>query len=325
MNEHFFSVIVPCYNCCGFIKKTLISLENQSFKDFEVLIIDDCSSDSTIEEIEDYKHNTSLDIKLYKNRENKGPGSSRNIAVRKAKGRFILFLDSDDSYNRDLMKILYKEIERTNSDALIWGLNYSIKNKLTPLQSNLFFITSENKQEIIANASGSLCLLCTKSILWDSIKLPDIYNAEDIAVIPLLLKKAKNITIIKKHLYNYTVHPKSLSAHVNENVYHNFIKSFNYTRSNFLKDNSLFMEELEFHGIKTVLYGALLNALKAKVRKKQISHTIDIFNKDFPFWKKNKYLKGYSYHKRIFLFFIEYKFFILLKLYAKVHSIYFRV
>ena len=87
------SIIIPTYNCEKFIKETLDSVFSQSFSDFEVIIIDDCSSDHTIEII---KACNDKRIKLFVNETNKGAAYSRNLGISKANGNYVAFLDGDD-------------------------------------------------------------------------------------------------------------------------------------------------------------------------------------------------------------------------------------
>src|SRR4051812_14236148 len=86
----FFSVIIPAYNAANTIRKTLESLQKQTFKDFEILVVDDGSTDNTKEIVE--QHST---VKyIYQN--NAGPGKARNNGSKHASGEYLIFLDADD-------------------------------------------------------------------------------------------------------------------------------------------------------------------------------------------------------------------------------------
>ena len=87
------SIIMPSYNSAAFIKKTIQSVINQTYENWELIIVDDCSTDNTelvITEINDPR------IKFFKNEKNSGAAVSRNKAIREASGKWIAFLDSDD-------------------------------------------------------------------------------------------------------------------------------------------------------------------------------------------------------------------------------------
>ena len=97
------SIITPSFNSSNFIEQSITSVISQTFKDWELLIVDDYSNDNSIKIIEKF---TKIDnrIKLISLDENVGAAEARNIAIRKAKGRFIAFLDSDDVWKNDKLE-----------------------------------------------------------------------------------------------------------------------------------------------------------------------------------------------------------------------------
>src|SRR5215510_13897684 len=86
-----FSIIIPTYNRLPYLKKTLDSIWEQSFTDFEVIVVDDGSTDGTA----DYLRELGGSVELLR-QENRGPGAARNLGVMHARGEYIAFLDSDD-------------------------------------------------------------------------------------------------------------------------------------------------------------------------------------------------------------------------------------
>lgn len=95
MNE-LVSIIMPSYNTASFISKTIESVLNQTYKNWELLIVDDCSTDDTDEIVSKYNDKR---IVYLKNEKNSGAAISRNRALRNAKGKWIAFLDSDDLWH----------------------------------------------------------------------------------------------------------------------------------------------------------------------------------------------------------------------------------
>lgn len=90
-----FSIIVSAYNVEKYIERAVESILDQNFKNYEILLVDDCSTDSTFEKIKKYE---SEKIRIYKTEVNSGTaGATRNIGIDNAKGKFILFLDGDDT------------------------------------------------------------------------------------------------------------------------------------------------------------------------------------------------------------------------------------
>ena len=141
--QSLISIITPNYNCASFIGQTIESVLSQTYKNWEMLIIDDCSTDNSIEIIEKYiKQDTR--IKLFKTKFNSGsPIEPRNIGIQIAQGRFIAFLDSDDIWLSDKL-----EFQIPLFDDINVAIVYSNYEKMTD--------TGERKNRII-KAPKRLC------------------------------------------------------------------------------------------------------------------------------------------------------------------------
>lgn len=97
------SIITPNYNCVNFIRETIESVINQSFKNWEMIIQDDCSTDGSYEIACDYSKKDKR-IKVYRNNKNSGAAVTRNNAIKQAEGNYIAFLDSDDLWLPDKLE-----------------------------------------------------------------------------------------------------------------------------------------------------------------------------------------------------------------------------
>lgn len=96
-NSHLVSIITACYNSEIYISETISSILNQTYQNWELLLIDDCSDDRTVSIIKSFQK-SELRIKLFRLSENFGAAVARNTAIKEASGRFIAFLDSDDKW-----------------------------------------------------------------------------------------------------------------------------------------------------------------------------------------------------------------------------------
>ena len=112
--NHLVSIITPLFNCEKFIRETIESVISQDYTNWEMIIVDDCSNDKSIEIVNQLM---SVDnrIQLIKNKTNKGAGDSRNLAIKKAKGEFIAFLDSDDIWSPNKLSIHLQFMINNNS------------------------------------------------------------------------------------------------------------------------------------------------------------------------------------------------------------------
>ena len=113
------SIIMPSYNTAGYIGETINSVLKQSYSNWELIIVDDCSPDNTDNVVESYLSDTR--IKYLKNKKNSGAAVSRNKALREAKGRWIAFLDSDDLWMPEKLEKQVKFMEKT-------GVHFSYTN-----------------------------------------------------------------------------------------------------------------------------------------------------------------------------------------------------
>jgi len=123
MNQPYFSIIIPTYNRAGFIEKTVKSVLNQTYTNFELIVVDDGSTDNTKEIV------TSINDKKirYYWKENAERGAARNFGIKKAKGEYITFLDSDDLFYTNHLKEALKYITKNKPDVCFQG--YEIINK----------------------------------------------------------------------------------------------------------------------------------------------------------------------------------------------------
>lgn len=105
--DTYFSVIVPCYNASLHIERCIKSIKKQTFKSYEVIFIDDCSIDNTFQILK-INEKLNKNFKIIKTPENSGPGIARNLGLRKAEGKYVCFLDSDDYwFSKKLEEIFY--------------------------------------------------------------------------------------------------------------------------------------------------------------------------------------------------------------------------
>lgn len=113
-----FTIIISAFNIAPYIERSINSVLNQSFTNYEIIVIDDKSTDDTLSKILKYKDR----IKIIKNEKNLGLGAVRNIGIKNAKGEYIVHLDGDDTlYNNDTLKDINKLIGNNSPDIIFFG------------------------------------------------------------------------------------------------------------------------------------------------------------------------------------------------------------
>lgn len=117
-----FSIIIPAYNTKDFILRTLRSIEDQTYKNYEIIIINDGSTDGTRELVDSYK--VGKDNIIVHHQDNQGVSIARNVGIHLATGDFICFIDSDDTYNPMFLEEMLLKQEATGFDVIYCGFNW---------------------------------------------------------------------------------------------------------------------------------------------------------------------------------------------------------
>ena len=208
-NRELVSIVTPAYNCEKYIAETIESVLAQTYTNWEMIIVNDKSTDNTLNIIKQY---TKLDkrIKLINLSENSGAAVARNVALDNAKGRFIAFIDSDDRWKKDKL---------TNQ------IEYMIKNEYGFTYTNYEYILDENNKrkkifkvksklnysEALKNTIiGCLTVIIDKNIVGD-FRMPLVRRGQDNLTWLMLLKKGHIAYGLNENLAEYRKVEGSLS------------------------------------------------------------------------------------------------------------------
>lgn len=311
------TVVVPCYNGYKFMDNCLTSLENQTYKDFKVIVVDDCSTDNTNEELLKYQAKTSLDMKVIRNEQNLRLAKTRVEGVKNADTEWVCFCDCDDWYETDFLEKMITKAEETDAEMVMCHFNYAYDDGTKKFLSGLNILNDDStKEEFIAFTPMSLCRFLFKRHLYENLVVPQINNAEDGAVTPQMLAKSKKISIIHEGLYNYYMRENSLSSLPKPSVYYDYLKAQQVVDEIIAEQ---YPDECEFIAIKNFCYGAILNGLKAKISQKELKKDYNNFLKKHPDWFNNKYMYSLSKSRKAFLILLRYKLFFGMKMFAFLH------
>lgn len=317
-----YSIIVPCYNSEHFITRCIESLLELSFdrKSFEVIFVDDCSTDNTIKTIISCISNQVINYQIVENGINYGPGASRRYGAEVASGEYICFCDSDDWYEPDFLTDLDKEIEANRSELVIFDMSYIIGDKSIRKHYTAPFLYGD-KLSYLLNCMESLCNIAVKRLLYLSIPQINIRNGEDLALVPLLIANAKSISHIDKSYYKYVMRNDSASLRKpSKDGYRNMLLAFDHIQR-YLKSDKLNLANcIELLGIKTVLYNSTLMAIKGGNNNNLLSKIVADFAKDHPSWHMSISKTRFSIAKILYLWSLKYKLWGLCRGYAILHS-----
>lgn len=214
------SVIIPNYNCERYLSKCLDSVLNQTLKQIEVVIIDDCSTDGSVEIINRYSESDPR-INFIKYTSNKSQSQARKDGVLASSGEYIMFLDSDDYLMEDACEQLYKKIKDDSSDILCFGTNVIkenpniVQNRYESLRKWL----NNFSQHKYANTEIFDACFINRTLpftLWNKIYKSDICKSgfkevsdgyfpkgQDVYAFFCVAKHAKYLTTCNEQYYNY--------------------------------------------------------------------------------------------------------------------------
>lgn len=293
------SIIIPVYNAEKYIEYTLNSIKNQTFKDYEVIIVDDGSTDNSNSICKKIIRDD-IRFKLIRT-PNGGPARARNIGIKMAKGEYIGFVDADDYIDKDMYEKLIYLADRNKVDIVICGVEYIKQNKVEyksnlDVPSNCILSKKQIKNDIIKryymNKVDGIAPLWNKIynrqfILRNNLIIDESrIRAEDYWFNMNAFRVANKIYVIKDHLYKYNQSTEmSVMKTYRKNQFHMFVK----TREELLKLNNEFMFEIDY------------DLFDNNFIQETVSFIFDLmkYEKNNKYIKVKKILSNESYHDAI--------------------------
>lgn len=203
------SIIIPIYNSEKYLAKCLNSVKNQSYEDFEVLLIDDGSTDNSAMICKEFINNDSRFVYYYK--KNEGVSVARNFGINISKGKYIIFIDSDDVIAKDFLLDMIEETEKYNtfvcSDVIFFKDNEIDHIKKNKKEKKIKEFNNEKKYQILYTSSGGYIfnkLYSSKIIKNNKIYFDKkIYMCEDLLFNIMYLRNCNKVTFLNKKNYYY--------------------------------------------------------------------------------------------------------------------------
>lgn len=282
------SIVIPAYNCTEYILETLDSAFAQTFKDYEILLIDDESTDDLKPILEDY-----LEGLIYIRQSHAGTGAARNTAILEARGEYIALLDSDDVWFPDYLEQQIKALSEMKcdmiyADAVLFGL--------TPRENESFMmrspsngkVTPENLLSFECNVITSGTLVRREKVIEAGLfnEEPALIGIEDFDLWFRLAKRGAVIDYQKNILLKYRLRPTSLSGNGIERV-RRTILLLNLLRRN----HQLTSTEVETLERSLQLTSAALEFEKGKLNLVQKKYSLAREN----FREANKHFRKFKY------------------------------
>lgn len=314
------SVIVAAYNVDKYLERCINSIVSQSLKDIEIIIVNDGSTDNTRSIIEKFQKNDKRIIVI--NQDNSGISKARNIALSKATGEFVLFVDGDDWIQHDSLSKLYNLAKIEKADVVCFNFFYAYKDK-NIICNDFKMFDKLNSHEFIK----ATLLLDIAPVVWakllrreflvdNMIKCPEgVAYGEDMATSVNIALNSKKVAFLNEPLYFYRQREDSITKELSKKVL-TIEKAVDLIGELLDKHDkmNLFMDEYEYIIYKNIYYYLVVN--NNKLNKVQYvlykiwkSKNINISNNQYYIdFKKNfskrLKLKHYLYDKSYYLGFL---------------------
>lgn len=287
------SVIVPVYNVEKYIKKCLNSLVNQTLDEVEIVVVNDGSPDNSQKIIDEY-------TKKYKNiksyvKENGGLSDARNYGIKRATGKYISFVDSDDYIRKDMLEKMYNYAIQKNFDVVVCdSINVYSDGTEILIKSNNNYSDDDVKNYIISPPMA--CTRLFKKSIFDKIEFKKNIYYEDLEMTPKVVNLTKKIGFVSDGLYYYVQRDGSI---MKQNVFNDkLLNIFDVLKSNKDLLENEFPQEIEYMYITHLLRTASLRFLDYDNGKEYVYKIHNIMKEYFPKWKNNEYYKKSSFKLR---------------------------
>lgn len=295
------SIVVPYYKTKEYVKECLDSIKNQTYKNYEVLFIDDGSNEDIDIYLKDYFKNSRF--KYYKIKHS-GLSIARNTGISIANGEYICFIDSDDYIEKDYLELLYKSIIDNNSiySFCLYDREYYISTKKEYILNNL-------------DPQCWLKLIDRKYLIDNNIYFENIAY-EDVLFSARLYISTGKYSYVEKPLYHYRQRDNSLIS-INDNIY-NIFEVLDILK-NYISD-----KHYDYYIFNFLIHGVIASIYRLSFTKEfNINNIKYIYNrllKENNKWYKNKYIKELSIKYKIFILLLKYKLFLLIFILLKIFN-----
>ena len=314
----FFSITIPVYNVEKYIHQCLDSVMEQTFKDFEVIILDDGSTDNSGNICDEYAHKDSR-VKVIHDK-NMGLLMARRRALQYVKGEYVLFLDSDDYWEKDLLENIYNIFSENKIDMVFFRYKaVNAEGKELYQQKKLL-----KDKELICDAGKFICykiatsfeyntmwLKCIKKdkidIRADYSDVKDVSMGEDALQSIKIAPNIGNMVYLDRPLYNYRVNISSISTKITEKHLQDYLKvrtAVDDAMSTYYKkDSSEYIQKIEYdiRGFVGLLADSAVSSLVVQPKWEKIKK--EIITSEL-FWNISQYKKQLSIISKVYIFVI---------------------
>ena len=284
------SVIVPVYNVEGYLEKCLDSLVKQTLKDIEIIVVNDGSTDNSLEIAKKFEKKYFDILKVY-SKKNGGLSDARNYGLKYAKGKFVAFVDSDDYVKDDMFLKMYNYAIKNDLDVVVSDTIIKGDSSEYVLKSNLNYSSEALKNYVIAYPMACIRMIRKEILKGFEFKKGIFY--EDLEAMPSLVLRTSKIGFIDYAGYYYVQRSGSIMKQQEFNP--KLLNIFDVLDINKKRLISKYPKEVEYLYITHLLRSATLRFLNYKDSNDCLTRIRKIMREEFSNWKSNPYFKQSSF------------------------------
>lgn len=291
------SVVVPAYNSESYIKKCLDSILNQTFKDVEIIVVNNGSTDKTEDIVKSYKNK----VKLF-NLKNPSISEARNKGLKEATSKYVLFFDSDDYMCSDMVEKMYDFAELEDIDIVFCDYYKDFgNNNIEVVRTYAFNVLSPRESEnfLYEIEYGPIKLFKTSLLKDNNIYFPTAKKYEDTVLVCNSILESKKVGKVNKPLFYYVIHENSETTVMDERV--KDIVDNLVVINNYYKRRKCVNSSLESLNVKLLTRYNIQQRYQKdkKLRNEFIDLSFNFLENNFKDWKKCSYLKKVSFLRQI--------------------------
>ena len=302
------TIALSAYNVAKYVRASLDCLLSQTFKDFELLCIDDASTDETWEILEEYAAKDNR-IRFIRQEKNQGLAVSRNLAIAEAKGEYLLMLDGDDLFAPTMLEKAYNKAKETNADLVMWDYcTFYHEEELEQLcqhPSTLIGFDSKDKFALLRRPAFTwVKLMRTDKLRELGVHFPEGLTKQDIPVWWHLVSALDKITILPERLSFYRQNPYNTTSRKDRSVF-SLAYVMDITKTQLLEDGLYETYKYEFLRSRLNLLQGMYDYIKPEYKAEAMSlirERLDddaktyIYSKDCECGSRTKmFFKGYCF------------------------------
>ena len=309
----YLSIIIPVYNVAQYLPKCLDSVIYPGTEGYEIIAVNDGSTDASPEILEDYRRRYPQLLRII-TKENGGLGSARNAALEPAEGEFLYFLDSDDYLAENAVKEILDACQKENFDICFFD-SQTVNEDGKILEEMPGFHTEgsfrmEDDPDILLFRTNAFNKVFRRSLFLDNnIRFRDREWYEDVSCIPKLYAEAGAMYYRRRMTYNYLMRPGSIMN--NRNLQRNMEIISAYTATiTYYREKGIFAkyhEQLEYVCFYNILIAATVRVNLIDPNTEIQDRFLEFFTKEFPDYRKNRYFLAAPKKYRLLDFLITYR------------------